>query len=242
MRKKFLLSVLLVPFSLFTQQKQIDSTAVIILDRMSDIIGELSSCSFNLKTATDEQGQYGLEKKFSNHEVIFKGPDKMLVQSNGDDFHKGYWYNGSEVVYYSYRENNYSVIEAPETIMQTIDSINANYGIDFPAADFFYPAFTDDILADFTTLVFLGSKKVNDKDCFHILAENDKINFQVWISNDAMTLPERFAIIYKDLKDSPQYLGEFYNWKVNPELPDSLFEFTAPPEANQIAIIAKNNQ
>ena len=56
MRKKFLLLVLLVPFSLFAQQKQIDSTAVRILDRMSDIIGELSSCSFNLKTATDEQG------------------------------------------------------------------------------------------------------------------------------------------------------------------------------------------
>lgn len=242
MKNKILLSILLIPFGLLAQQKQIDSLAVRILDRMSDIIGDLNSCSFNLHVISDDVGQYGLEKKFSKHEVILKGPDKLLVQSNSDDFHKGYWYNGNQVIYYSYRENNYSVIDAPEGIIQTIDSIHTNYGLDFPAADFFYPAFTDDILSEFSTVVFLGNKKINGKECFHILAENDKLNFQVWISNDAMTLPERFVIIHKDQKNSPQYLGEFSNWKINPELPDSLFEFVVPPEANQIAIISKKNQ
>jgi hypothetical protein len=206
---------------------------------MTDVIGELNSCSYNLSVSVDKPGPYGLEKHFSESEVYMVGPDKMLVQSVGQDYHKGYWYNGKHMVYYSYRENNYSVVDAPDNIIKTIDTIHANYGVEFPAADFFYPALTDDILEDFTTVKFLGHTTINGKDCFHILADSDKLGFQVWISNDALTLPTKFVITYKDKSSQRQYEGTFTNWQINPDLPAAIFEFNPPPEAKQIAILPK---
>lgn len=100
---------------------------------------------------------------------MFKGPDKMLVQARGDAAHKGFWYNGKQMVYYSYTENNYSVLEAPGTTMETIDSVHNDYGVDFPASDFFYSTFTDDLSADFASTVFLGRKEIDGKNQYEVV-------------------------------------------------------------------------
>lgn len=242
MKIKLLLFVFAIPLLCMSQTARVDSLAVRVLDRMSDIIGELNSCSFNLAVSYDATGEYGLEKRFVNHEVIFKGPDKMLVQTKGTDSHKGYWYNGKHLVYYSYKENNFSIIASEGGIMQTIDSINAEYDIDFPAADFFYPGFTDDLLAEFGTVVLLGNETINGKDYLHILADNSKLNFQVWVSNDALTLPQKFLITYKDQKGTPQYFAEFSNWKINGDFPDVLFDFVPPSGARKIQMLSKKSQ
>jgi hypothetical protein len=219
---------------------QVDSVAVLILDHMGDIIGDLESCSYTLNTSSDVMHfDIGLEKQFAEHEVYLRGPDKMQVQSRGNGFHKGYWYNGATLTYYSYLENNYSVLDAPPTILSAMDSIHRAYEIEFPAGDFFYPAFTDDLLQAFETVAFLGNKKVEGTECFHILANSEDLNLQVWISNDALTLPLKFVITYKKREGQPQFQGTFTNWHLNPILPDALFEFTSPPGAREIPIVAK---
>ncbi|RDI04450.1 DUF2092 domain-containing protein [Flavobacterium sp. AG291] len=242
MRKTLLLFSVLISFASYSQAAKVDSVAVLILDRMSDVIGGLNSCSFKLNVSQDVTGDIGLEKKFSDDEVMFKGPDKMLVQLKGDDNHKGFWYNGRHLVYYSYTENNYSVLEVPSTIIETIDAVHDEYGVDFPASDFFYPTFADDILADFTSVTFLGRKTVDGEDCYHILADSKNQSVQLWISDDAMNLPLRFLVIYKDKPNSPQYMGVFSDWKINPDLPDALFDFNEPPLATEIVMLKKSNQ
>lgn len=242
MKKTFTIFIMALSCSAFSQTKKVDSLAVVVLDRMADVIGDLNSCSFNLNTSYDELGEYGLEKKFCENEVLFKGPDKMLVQAKGEDFHKGYWYNGKHIAYYSYSQNNYSVIDAPDNIIATIDAVHDGYDVDFPASDFFYPTFTDDVLADFPIVAFLGKKKIDGKDCFHILAESPTRILQVWISDDAYNLPVKFLIVYKDKANSPQYMASFSDWKINPDLPDALFEFNPPPQAKEIVMIDKSTK
>ena len=82
----------------------------------------------------------------------------MLVDSKSDGDHRGYWYNGKTITYYSYDENNYAVIKAPATIMETIEAINRDYGIYFPAADNFYFTFTDDLIANSEKIVSWGRR------------------------------------------------------------------------------------
>ena len=238
--KKLLFLFIAVTIGSTSLSAQVDSVAVLILDHMTDIIGDLESCSYTLKTSSDvPHFKFGLEKRFAEHEVYMQGPDKLQVQSHGNDFHKGYWYNGATLTYYSYLENNFSVVDAPPTILSAMDSINQAYEIEFPAGDFFYPALTDDLLQVFGTVAFMGNIKVDGNDCFHILANSEAINLQIWISNDALTLPMKFVITYKEREGQPQYQGTFTNWQLNPILPDALFEFTPPPGAREIPIIAK---
>jgi len=227
----------------------VDPVAVLILDRMSEVIGELHSCSYSLQTSYDMQDSsfffptrgLGLVKQFREEEVYMVGPDKMLVNSNGDGGHKGYWYNGDTLTYYSYSENNFARVDAPDSsILETIYTIHEDYGLDFPAADFFNPYFTDDLLLQSDKVLYMGTSQLNGKDCFRIIAAGKTMNVQLWISDDALTLPQKMVIVYLDEEDSPQYEATFSDWQLNPDLPNALFDFLPPPGASEIILVPKN--
>ena len=57
-------------------------------------------------------------------------------------------FNGKKLSYYSHDRNQYGQADAGMSLVEIIDSVNKLYGIEFPAADFLYPSFVDDILAD----------------------------------------------------------------------------------------------
>lgn len=142
----FILSSLLISRVSAQGDSTIDNTAVVLLDRMTALIGQLSSCSFKFTTSADKlMPGLGLVKEFQSHQVHFAGPDKMHIQTKGPKSHS-YWYNGDILMYYSTAYNHYGFIETPDNIIETIDMVNLDYGIDFPGTDFFYPTFTDDLL------------------------------------------------------------------------------------------------
>jgi len=220
------------------QSNKIDTVAVSILDRMSAVIGELSSCSVSIKANYDVNSkELGLVKHSDDQQLYLHGPNKLLVRSDGDKGTRYFSYNGKTLTHYSLDKNQYSQVQAPASIMDMIDSVNKMYGIDFPVADFFYPAFIDDILSEAKNLAFLGITKVNDKECFHIAGTAKDKTFQFWISDDAFYLPLKMVIIYTGKENNPQYEAVLSNWQINPDLPDALFEFNAPPKAKKIKMV-----
>lgn len=239
MKNYFLILIFLLSIQLKAQEAKVDPVAVQILDHMSDVIGELKSCAYNLSTSQDMiDPDDGLIKSFADSKVIMVGPDKMLIKVDGNNGNRGFWYNGTSVTYYSFSENNYAKIEAPSDIISTIDTVSFNYDLEIPAADFFYPSFTDDVLESFDSVKYLGEKMIGNESCFHLKTTNNEMEVQYWISNDAYNLPKKYLIIYKD-KNNMQYEGTFSNWEINPDIPDAVFEFTPPPKAREIQILAK---
>jgi hypothetical protein len=227
------------PIGAFATDPAIDPVAVRILDAMSSLIGDFNSVSFDLKATNDVPDEdMELVKQSGMSHVYMLGPNKLLIDSRWTHKgHRGFWYNGTELVYYSYNENNYALINTPPTILETIDTIHRTYGVRFPGADFFYSTFTDDLINASDYIKYIGREIINGKECFHILAYNDKMNIQIWITNDSYNLPEKFLIIYKKKPGTPQYEAYFSNWKINPDLPDAMFEFVPPPGARKIEIL-----
>lgn len=243
--KKLLIGSIIVLFAIGTnaQATKYDPTAVLILDRMSDVIGALHSCSYKTSASHDVfVPEYGMTKQFVNSEVHMVGPDKMVVNFWGPSGHRQCWYNGDQFAFYNYDENNYGMVDAPATIIATIDSIHQYYNVDFPAADFFYPAFTDDLIESSDKVVYLGTTNLNGKECFHIAAMSKVTNTQIWISNDAYMLPVKYVIDYYTIADSPQYETTFSDWQINPEIPDVVFDFLPPPGATKVRIMSITEQ
>lgn len=239
-KTKLILLLVLVCSQSFGQQHQIDPNAITLLDRMSGIIGELNSCSFQINTSVDQlDPQNGLIREFFNHEVYMVGPDKMQIQTNGPKGNHGYWYNGDILMYYSLTYNHYSFIDTPDNIIETIDMVNADYGIDFPAADFFYPTFTDDLIDHSEIITYRGLVTVDGQECHHIVASGAEQHIQLWLKNDAFTLPLRIVIIEKSEGFSLQYEGVFSDWVINPNLPDAIFDFVVPETAKRLTIVPK---
>jgi len=233
-------SLLLSVLCLSAQPFRKDTTAILILDRMSNIIGELNSCSFTLNTAADAiDPELGLITHFYQSTVYFSGPDKLLLHTRGDKGHRGFWYNGSQLAYYSFTEHNYATIVAPDNTIDMIDSVNQTYGIDFPAADFFYPTFTDDLISNFDEIVFSGKSQVGDILCYQIVARNPDTGVQIWVSDDEWSLPVKLVIVdYSQIPNS-RYEATFTAWDINPDLPDSMFSFSIPPKARPITLVPK---
>ncbi len=220
-----------------------DAGAVQLLDRMSTVIGDLSSCRYTLTVSHDVVDQdHGPITKHAVHEVMMVGPDKMLVQSRLDDSHRGYWYNGKTITYYSYDENNYAIVKAPDSILETIDKIHNDYGVDFPATDFFYPTFVDDLIDHSDEIRYVGKKVVSCKNCFHILAKSKGQRTEIWIADDAFNLPVMYSIASGDDKGAPRYVATFSDWQLNPELPLVLFDFSPPRSAVEITLVPKSGQ
>jgi len=241
--KKFLLLIgFFTVIAVQAQKPRVDTVAVMIIDRMASVIGDLNSCSFTLTTTQDiKDPDYGLVKQNEVSEVYLEGPDKMHINFSGDKGHRGFWYNGKFIVAYWFDENNYAVIETPDNLIDMIDMINEDYAIEMPAADFFYPTFTDDVLAFFDDVIFMGKRQLNGKECWLILAQNNEISAQIWFAADTFTLPQKFVIVYKN-DNNRQYEATFSNWKLNPEIPASAFEFLPPPGARQVSILPRTEK
>ena len=217
------------------QSSRIDTVAVNILDRMSQLMGELGSCSATVKTNYDVSNrQLGLVKHSDEEHVYLRGPDKLMVRSEGDKGSRNFYYNGKTLSYYSMDKNQFSQIEAPNSIVDMIDQVHKNYGIMFPIADYLYPAFVDDLLAEATDLVYLGTTKVDGKECFHIAGTAKDKTFQFWIANDPFYLPMKLVIVFTAKEMNPQFEASYCDWQINPSLPDAIFEFKAPHRAQKI--------
>jgi hypothetical protein len=163
------LSILSITLHVAGQGKRHDSVTIVIVDRMADVIGDMVFCSFKLHTVHDVADPfYGLVKYFIDYEVYLSGPNKLLVEAHGYKGYRQMMYNGMQLAYYSFDKRNYGIIPATETIIKTIDQINKDYGIEFPAADFIYPAFTDDLMESADSLLFLDTTQIQDKKYFHI--------------------------------------------------------------------------
>ncbi len=222
------------------QEKTYDTIAIVILDHMSAILGDLTSCRFRLDVESDlSDPDLGVVTSHEVSDISFGGPDKMLMHITGDKGHRGYWYNGKTLTWYSFTENNYVVINVPNQIIAMIDSVNDTYGIDFPAADFFYPTLTDDLIDQCDYISYHGKTRLNDQTCLQIVAKNKKMTVQFWVSDEALFLPVKMVITYHDNSVIQRYEATFSDWQINPGLPSAMFEFALPPGANQISILPR---
>ena len=209
--------------------KEYDTRAIKSLDDLTATIGKLSSCSYTLNTYISEANG---DETTTENDVYLRGPNKMHIETNGTKGQKSFWYNGETFAYFSYNKSQYDIIKAPDNILKVLDSIHNKYGIDFPAADFLYPTLTDDILEHFDQVHYMGVEDINDTKAIALEASNEDQILQLWIE-EASHLPIKMVLASKTDKNK-YYEAVFSNWRVDPKLPDMMFEFQPPVNSTQV--------
>ncbi|NJN28680.1 MAG: DUF2092 domain-containing protein [Cyclobacteriaceae bacterium] len=218
-------------------EKLYDAAAIEQLDMLTETIGALTSCSFILTTTNVKDGNAEAQHTSTN-DIYLRGPDKMYIYTHNAPIRKAYYYNGTRLAVLRFDEKTYDEIDAPDNIIKTIDEVHNVYGVDFPAADFFYPTLTDDMMADFDTIAMVQNTIVDGVGCQQIYATNAE--HAVFIAIDPKQhLPMLLEIFGKGDKAGEVYSGVFSGWKLNPKLPDTMFNFTAPEGTTKAALLTK---
>ncbi len=130
--------------------------------------------------------------------------------------------------------------DAPDNLIETIDWLYQDLGVELTTADIFYPTFSRDFAEEMDYIEFLGVTHLNGERVFHIGAANENVTIQFWISDDGYYLPMKSLITYLDGIQSRQHETDFSGWELNSAYPVSMFEFLPPPGARQITWISKD--
>lgn len=233
----FISFICLLSAQVYAQSSKIDPVAVSILNRTSAVMTDLNSCVVTVKSNYDVSSEeFGLVKHSDEEHLYMSGRNKLLIRSEGDKGNRYLMYNGKTLSYYSIDKNQYSQVSVQGSVVDMIEYMNKHYGIVFPVADFLYPDFVSDILAEASTLVMLGMTKVNGKDCFHIAGTARDKTFQFWISDDAFYMPAKLVIVYTGKEMNPQFEAAYSDWQINPGLPHAIFDFKAPLNARKVKL------
>lgn len=212
-----------------------DTRAIESLDKLTEAVGNLGSASYTLDTFIVKADSTEISKQ---SDVYLRGPNKMYIHTTGVTEERGLWYNGIEFAYYSYNNMQYDTIAAPENILLAIDFIHDKYGVVFPSADFLYPSLTDDLMADYTSILYGEEEVIDDIECISIEASNDDEILHIWIVKET-NLP--FRMIIDSKKGEDRYCEITYrNWRSDPDLPDILFEFDPPSNSTREPLLNKN--
>lgn len=243
MKKNFYVTgiFLLLSISAFSQEKYQDSTALMILDKMSALVGEAKSMGFYTQLSKDvAYAEDFFIKEFESSEIVLKGPNKFFVKSDGERKSEMFAYQGDQVVYYSFLNNIYTAAEAPDNLIETLDWLYHSFDIEFTFADFLYPNFTSELIENMDYIEFLGTVILDGKRVFHIGTANENMTVQFWISDGAYFLPQKILITNLGGAYAHQVEADFSDWEINKEYPDSIFEFLPPPGAKQITWFSKD--
>ena len=228
-----ILAVLLISCS--SNSKKYDERAIASLDNLSETIGNLEACSYTLNVFVSKDSV----SHYSNlNDVYMRGPNKMYIHTIGTKGETSYWYDGKQMAYFIYGKKMYDAIPAPANIIKTIDVLHNTYNIDIPAADFFYPTLTDDLMDQFDQVLFFGEENIDNIECIVIEASNNDVLAQIWIEKNT-NLPHKLVISHPN-DTFKYYEAVFSNWRINPRLPDLLFEFAPPANSTQVSFKAKN--
>ncbi len=231
-----LLALFAAPVSRASAQKA-DSVSLYILKRMEASIGNLKSFSMQVTTTYDMNTEgLGLVKYSENAHVRVLRPDRMAVERHGDNGRQFIVYDGKQAQVYNRGGNTYARLKFTGTVAEMIDSLSRGYGIDFPAADILYPDFVNDAVVTSTQIAYLGITQIDGKDCFHIAAATPERNWQIWIGDDALNLPMRLVIVYKQNDGCPQYQADYRDWKLNETESDAVFDFIPVPGAQEVPL------
>ena len=146
----------------------VSAEAQAIVDRMTAYLRGLPAFSIDSQTTRDEVLEFGF--KMQNNEtgkLVFKRPDRLRVEVNGDIRNRVFYYNGTDLTMYSPDHSAFTRTAAPGSLKEMIDSL-LDAGIEMPLIDVLYQIGQGTLTADVSSGGLVGESRIDGVDCYHL--------------------------------------------------------------------------
>ena len=212
----------------------IDPEADKLLKQMCDNLISAKEYTVQVESSSDFTNDTGeIVKLHRTNHINLKRPDKIMVETQGDNGQKQLYYNSSEAVLFHHNYGLYSIVYAPGTVDSTLDLLADVYDLQIPASDFAYSNPYAVLMEYVKGAKYYGESSINGVTCHHLYFTQDEIDWQIWIDSDQNT-PRKFLINFKIEEGSPQFTAYLNDWNFSPSLSDEIFNFTPPDGTREI--------
>ena len=188
-----------------------------------------SQATFEKVSISGQKLEYGETVK-----VSVRRPDRLHADIVGDLIDNRFWYDGKSITMLDTDLNIYATTQAPADIDSALSFAAESLGITAPLADFVVSDPYTDLTQNSKSATYVGLHEINGVKCHHLAFTQENLDWQVWIEDGRMQVPRKIVITYKLEEGMPQYTAVLSDWNFSPHLPESVFAFVAPVNAEKI--------
>ena len=216
----------------------IEPDAAKLLKQMCENLSSANEFTVRVESSSDFTNDTGeILKLHRTNYINLKRPNKIIMETQGDNGYKQLFYNGLDATLYHHNHEMYSTVKAPGTIDKTLDMLADDYDFQIPASDFAYSDPYTNLMKNVKGAKYYGESSINGVNCHHLYFTQDEIDWQIWIEDNDQSTPRKFLINFKNDEGSPQFTAYFYDWNFSPSLTDETFSFSPPEGAKQIEFL-----
>jgi hypothetical protein len=166
--------------------------------------------------------------------AVVRRPDRVLVESSGDDGPGKLLYDGKTLVVYNATLKQYAKVPAPGTIQGMLDVATEKMGIDFPLADLLSDDPETSMVAGVTSGGQVGTAMIDGVECRHFFfLQPPDIELELWLENNDRALPRRVFVTYTSLPGRPTFIAELSDWDLAAHPTDAEFVLQPPAGATE---------
>ena len=216
----------------------VDEEALKILRKATDYLTSLERFRLKAATVMDVVQESGQKLQFgSTVEVTVKRPNLLSLSRILDDgYVRRVWYDGATATMYDEKEKAYGKIPVPDTIDEMLDYLEEVIKNPRPLADLLYSDLSH--LSDLPVSgAYVGESYLEGMACDHLAFRGESVDWQLWIDRGEKPLIRKVVITYKELTGGPQFIAHLEQWDIQPEITDSLFQFSPPEGAQRIRVV-----
>jgi hypothetical protein len=208
------------------------------LKRSSDFLAAQKSFRFDAHLGFDVVQSTGQKLEFGgSRKVTVRRPDRIRVEAESRAGNETtLTFDGKTISIDLTNEKAYVSVEKPGTLDAAIDYLVDDLGVPAPFADLLYSDFFSGVADRIESGFIVGESTIGKCECLHLAFSTQDIDVQMWVEDGDRPLPYRVVITYKEAEGSPQFWGQFLNWDLSVDTPDSLFTYSPPEDAELLPV------
>ncbi|MFM8410817.1 MAG: DUF2092 domain-containing protein [Alphaproteobacteria bacterium] len=209
------------------------------LQRMHSFLAGLGSFRFSMDASWDVVQRWGEKIEFGEQRVVtLRRPDSVRVDTTDRDGSADVLvFDGSKITVYQSAGNTWGSIPFAGNIDQAVTYVTGDLGMRLPMSRMLASNFGPQAGAWAHTVRSVGTANLGGVPFDHVAMSGEWEDVQVWIAQGAQPVPQRVVITYKRAEGHPQFRAQIRDWLLNPAVPDSTFQFTAPANATMAPVV-----
>ena len=234
-----LLFALLFAFQANAAADAIDPEASKVVRSMSDFMDGLTAYSVEADIDNEVVDFSGRKIQLSSRGAMtVQRPGSLYMERTGSGENIALIFDGKTMTIHGKDRNFFFQAESPGDVDHAIDVVRDDMGLDAPGADLFHSSPYDDLMDGVVVGSYMGTGYVNGVECHYVFFRQAQVDWQMWVAADGDPLPMKYVITTKWMTGAPQYSIRLRNWKTNPVIEKSRFQFKAPEGALKLERIA----